>query len=74
MMLPNNLDVVFIFVFGALVGSFLNVCIARIPNDESVIHSLSRRLKCKAMIVAASTHFVVLLRFLVAVEMIYCSY
>jgi prepilin signal peptidase PulO-like enzyme (type II secretory pathway) len=73
-MLPNNLDVVFVFVFGTLIGSFLNVCIARIPNDESVIHQPSRRPKCKAMIVAASTHFVVLLRFLIAVEMIYCSY
>jgi leader peptidase (prepilin peptidase)/N-methyltransferase len=26
------------FIFGAIVGSFLNVCIARLPNGESVIH------------------------------------
>jgi prepilin signal peptidase PulO-like enzyme (type II secretory pathway) len=46
---------VMVFVFGATVGSFLNVCIVRIPNNESVIHPPSRRPKCKAMIVAAST-------------------
>lgn len=38
------------FVFGAIIGSFLNVCIARIPNDESVIHPGSRCPKCKAPI------------------------
>ena len=38
------------FVFGAIVGSFLNVCIARIPNEESVIHPPSHCPKCKAAI------------------------
>jgi leader peptidase (prepilin peptidase)/N-methyltransferase len=38
------------FVFGAIVGSFLNVCIARIPNDESVIHPPSHCPKCNARI------------------------
>jgi leader peptidase (prepilin peptidase) / N-methyltransferase len=38
------------FVFGAIIGSFLNVCIARIPNDESVIHPPSRCPKCKTRI------------------------
>jgi leader peptidase (prepilin peptidase)/N-methyltransferase len=38
------------FVLGALVGSFLNVCIARIPNGESIIHPPSHCPKCKALI------------------------
>lgn len=38
------------FVFGALVGSFLNVCIARIPNDESIVKPPSHCPKCKAAI------------------------
>src|ERR671918_2449947 len=38
------------FVFGAIVGSFLNVCIARIPNDESVIHPPSHCPRCNARI------------------------
>jgi leader peptidase (prepilin peptidase)/N-methyltransferase len=39
-----------IAIFGAVVGSFLNVCIARIPNDESVISPPSHCPKCKAPI------------------------
>jgi leader peptidase (prepilin peptidase)/N-methyltransferase len=38
------------FVFGAIVGSFLNVCIVRIPNDESIVHPASRCPKCRASI------------------------
>jgi leader peptidase (prepilin peptidase)/N-methyltransferase len=38
------------FVFGAIVGSFLNVCIVRIPNDESIVHPGSRCPKCGASI------------------------
>ncbi|MFL3659693.1 MAG: prepilin peptidase, partial [Opitutales bacterium] len=27
-----------IFIFGAIVGSFLNVCIYRIPDKKSIVH------------------------------------
>jgi leader peptidase (prepilin peptidase)/N-methyltransferase len=40
----------FIFAFGAVIGSFLNVCIARIPNDESIISPPSHCPTCKAVI------------------------
>lgn len=39
-----------IFIFGAIVGSFLNVCVARIPNGESIIDPPSHCPKCKAPI------------------------
>ena len=38
------------FIFGAVVGSFLNVCIARIPKGGSIIHPPSHCPKCKAPI------------------------
>jgi len=37
-----------IFVFGAIVGSFLNVCIVRLPKDESVVHPPSHCPQCGA--------------------------
>ena len=39
-----------IFILGAIVGSFLNVCILRIPKGESVIHPPSHCPHCKASI------------------------
>jgi len=40
----------FVFIFGAIVGSFLNVCIARIPNDESIAQPPSHCPKCQGPI------------------------
>lgn len=34
------------FVFGAFVGSFLNVCVHRLPRNESVVHPPSRCYSC----------------------------
>jgi leader peptidase (prepilin peptidase) / N-methyltransferase len=53
--MPQSLEfipfvVATVFIFGAIVGSFLNVCIIRIPNGESVVHPHSRCPKCKAAI------------------------
>jgi leader peptidase (prepilin peptidase)/N-methyltransferase len=41
-----------VFIFGAMVGSFLNVCIARIPKDESIVKPRSHCPQCKALITA----------------------
>lgn len=40
----------FIFISGAIVGSFLNVCIVRMPEEQSVVTPRSHCIKCKKMI------------------------
>ncbi len=39
-----------VFIFGAIVGSFLNVCIVRLPDKESVVSPPSHCPKCRAFI------------------------
>ena len=42
--------IVIAFALGLLLGSFLNVCIARLPKDESIVFPASRCPKCRAPI------------------------
>ena len=35
-----------VFIFGIVIGSFLNVCIYRIPNKESIVFGASHCMKC----------------------------
>jgi hypothetical protein len=35
--LPDFVAYIFVFIFGAIVGSFLNVVIHRVPNEESIV-------------------------------------
>ena len=41
---------IFVALFGLMVGSFLNVCIRRLPAGESVVRPRSRCPSCKALI------------------------
>ncbi len=41
---------VVVFIFGAIVGSFLNVCIYRIPRKKSIVFPSSRCTNCNAPI------------------------
>jgi len=48
--MPVYVGYIFIFALGAIIGSFLNVLIHRIPNEESIIFPNSACPKCKTAI------------------------
>jgi leader peptidase (prepilin peptidase)/N-methyltransferase len=45
--LPELVGYVFFFILGSMIGSFLNVVIHRVPNEESIIFPNSACPKCK---------------------------
>ena len=49
-MLPFNIQMIFAFIFGLTVGSFLNVCIYRIPRKKSIVTPPSSCTACGSMI------------------------
>jgi leader peptidase (prepilin peptidase)/N-methyltransferase len=47
---PATLIGIFVFLFGLVIGSFLNVCIVRIPEGKSIVMPASACTKCGAEI------------------------
>jgi leader peptidase (prepilin peptidase)/N-methyltransferase len=44
------IEKIFVFIFGSIVGSFLNVCIHRMPLEESIVRPRSHCPNCKKLI------------------------
>jgi len=45
-----GMEIILIFILGLIVGSFSNVCIYRIPKNESIIYPASHCPKCSSPI------------------------
>jgi leader peptidase (prepilin peptidase)/N-methyltransferase len=48
--MPLYLIEIFVFIFGLCIGSFLNVCIYRLPASQSIAHPRSKCPKCDTFI------------------------
>ena len=46
----ETLTLAFVFLFGAIIGSFLNVCIARLPDGRSIVRPPSHCPKCQSFL------------------------
>jgi len=46
----NTLSGIFIFILGAMTGSFLNVCIVRLPLEKSIVFPASHCVACRTPI------------------------
>jgi len=46
----NSLSGIFIFIIGAMTGSFLNVCIVRLPLEKSIVFPGSHCVACRSPI------------------------
>ncbi len=49
-MITNYLTEFFVFIFGICIGSFLNVCIYRLPESKSIVHPRSMCPSCGTLI------------------------
>jgi len=47
-----GIEIILLFILGLIVGSFSNVCIYRIPRNESIIYPSSHCSKCRTTILA----------------------
>ncbi len=48
--MPLYLIEIFVFIFGLCIGSFLNVCIYRLPASQSIVHPRSKCPECDNLI------------------------